>query len=111
MIFSLRLAPYSALTVTAPGTPSHMAVFISVDFRWLIVPILSIGLSLVFLLAVMFETWRSQAPIWKDGQLDALYAIDPGTRVMLEALDGAGMKSEEVRLEKGGQRGCGLKGG
>ena len=58
----------------------------------------------------MSETWRSQAPVWKDGQLDALYAIDPGTRAMLETLDDAGMKSEEVRLEKGGQRGWGLRG-
>ena len=58
----------------------------------------------------MFETWRSHAPLWKDGQLDALYAIGPGTRAMLEALDDAGMKSEEVKLEKGGQRGWRLRG-
>ena len=48
--------------------------------------------------------------MWKDGQLDALYAIDPETRAMLEAFDDAGMKSEEVKLEKGDQRRWRLRG-
>ena len=87
-----------------------MVVFISVDFRWLIVPILSIGLGLIFLLAVIFETWRSGAPIWKDGQLDALYAIDAETRARLEAFDDADTKSVKVKLEEGGQRGWELRG-
>ena len=87
-----------------------MVVFISVDLGRPIVPILSISWGLIFLLAVIFETWRSRAPIWKDEQLDALFAIDSGTRARLEAFDDAGMKSVEVKLEKGGQRGWELRG-
>ena len=43
-------------------------------------------------------------------RLDALYTIDPGMTAMLGTLDDAGMRSEEVELKKGGQRGCGLRG-
>ena len=79
---------------TAFGTPYYTEVFISVDFRWLIVPILSIALSLLLIVAVAAETRRKHIPVWKDGLSKVLCALEPGTRFRIEELgesrEGAG---------------------
>lgn len=104
----------------ALGTATRNEVFISVDFRWLAVPILSIILSLVFLVLVVVETRRREVPVWKDDLDKALLAVEPETRARMEGLMGAsngGAGSSErqmgevpVVVEKEGKRGWWLRG-
>jgi len=76
--------PYKAL-----GTATYNEVFISVNFWWLTVPMLSIVLSLVFLVLVMRETKRREVPVWKDELDKALLAVEPETRARMEEVMGA----------------------
>ncbi|KAL9041872.1 MAG: hypothetical protein Q9214_003960 [Letrouitia sp. 1 TL-2023] len=84
---ALRLAPYTP-SATASGTSSSMEVYISVNFGWLVIPILSIVFSFVFLLLVMFETRKKHVPVWKDGQMNTVLAVEPETRKEMEKLVG-----------------------
>ena len=73
-------------------------------------PILSIALALILLIAVMVETRAKHIPIWKDDMLAALFAIEPETRTRMEQLDIASLKNVPVVLEREGNRGWQLRG-
>lgn len=102
----------SNLPATAPGTATYNEIYISVDFRWLILPILSIVLSLVFLVAVAVETRRKEVPVWKDGLGKVLCAVEPETRVRMEELEDTKERwgSVPVVVEREGERGWWLRG-
>jgi len=110
----------SIIPSKALGTATYDEVFISVDFRWLTVPILSIILSLLFLVLVMVETRRKEVPVWKDELDKALLAVEPETRARMEGLMGASnggagsgerqMGEVPVVVEKEGKRGWWLRG-
>lgn len=97
---------------TASGTASRDEIYVDVEFRWLIVPILSIVLSLVFLVFVMVETRMKDVPAWKDGLNHTLFALEPETRIKMERLmgDGKGPESVPVVFEREGGRGWWLRG-
>ena len=97
---------------TAPGIAIYNEPFISVDFRWLILPILSVALSLVFLVAVVVETRRKEVPVWKDGLGNVLCALEPETRMRMEGLENGpkGTGSVPVVLEREGGRNGWLRG-
>ena len=73
---SLRLRTTSDNNSTAPGIAEALETHIAVQFRWLIVPIASVILSLILLSAVIFETARSGAPAWKASSIAALLSLD-----------------------------------
>ena len=109
---SNALRTSSNIPATAPGTANYNEIYISVDFRWLVLPILSIALSLVFLVAVAVETKRKGVPVWKDGLGKVLCAVEPETRVRMEKLDDnkEGWESVPVVIEREGRRGWWLRG-
>ena len=92
------------------GTATYYETYISVDFRWLIVPILPIALALVFLVAVVAESRSRHIPVWKDDQTAALLAIEPETRGRMEQLDAAQMRDVPVVFEHEGRRSWQLRG-
>ncbi|MCJ1270468.1 hypothetical protein MMC22_010365 [Lobaria immixta] len=95
---------------SAPGTATYFEIHISVNFRWLIIPILSIVLAFVFLIAVIAESRRKHIPAWKSDQIAVLFAIEPEMRARMERLDAAQVKDELVVLERKGPRGWQLRG-
>ncbi|KAL9105116.1 MAG: hypothetical protein Q9163_000034 [Psora crenata] len=66
----------SDLNSTTAGFAQAPQVHIAVQFRWLIVPIASVILSLILLSAVIFETARSGVPAWKMSSIGALLSLD-----------------------------------
>lgn len=112
---SNALRTTSDINANTLGTASIDEVHIEVDFRWLIVPILSIALSLVFLVLVMAETRKRDVPVWKDGLDHALFAIEPETRARMEGSVGGsnvgeGLEGVPVVLERERGRGWWLRG-
>ena len=96
--------------VNIPGTASEPVIYIIVSFRWLILPILSIILTLFFLLAVIFETARSGVPAWKASPIAALLALDHDAGVAIAAQDHSrslDVRARELtlRLKSGGKQG------
>lgn len=85
---SLRRLRYSSdENPTIPGIASEPVIYIFVNFRWLIVPILSTILSLFFLLTVIFETTRSGVPAWKASPIAALLSLDHDAGSAIAAQD------------------------
>ena len=107
---SLRLRTTSDQQSIAPGTALEPDVHIEVDFRWLILPIASVILSLVLLLTVMFETARSGVPAWKMSNIAALLSIDHGAGKAIASQDHTRRLDERasnlaVKLKRGDDRG------
>ncbi|KAK4694881.1 hypothetical protein P7C71_g2768, partial [Lecanoromycetidae sp. Uapishka_2] len=94
------------------GTSTYEETFISVDFRWLVLPIFSIALSLLFLVAVALVTRKSEVPLWKDKIGKVLTALEPETRLRMEGLDDSkdGVGAVPVVFERDGGRGWCLRG-
>lgn len=94
------------------GIANYDEIYISVNFRWLILPMLSIALSLIFLVAVALVTRRREVPLWKDGLGKALCALEPETRIRMEGLnDGKdGARNVPIVFERDGGRGWWLRG-
>lgn len=100
-------------TSTAPasqtGAASTMEIYFQVTWPWLIVPILSILLTLLLLVLTIRRSRRHNIPPWKSSQLAALQALNPGIRARLG--DGLAKNSEleemvrregvHVRLRRG----------
>ena len=51
-------------------------IYIVVDFRWLILPIISVIFALIFLVAVMIESAQCGIPAWKMSQIVPLLSLD-----------------------------------
>ncbi|KAL8870401.1 MAG: hypothetical protein Q9174_003547 [Haloplaca sp. 1 TL-2023] len=58
-------------------------IYFSIDWSWLIVPILSIPATLIFLVAVIVRGHRLGVPAWKTSTLASLQALNPQTRAAL----------------------------
>ena len=94
---------------TAPGTAKTPEVHIAVEFRWLIVPIASVILSLILLSAVIFETARTGAPAWKASSIAALLSLDHDAANAIALQDHSRSLDERarnlaLRLKQGGKR-------
>ncbi|KAL8716979.1 MAG: hypothetical protein Q9225_005740 [Loekoesia sp. 1 TL-2023] len=94
---------------TAPGIAETPEVHIAVEFRWLIVPIASVILSLILLSAVIFETPRSGAPAWKASFIAALLSLDHDAGNAIASQDHSRSLNERardlsLRLKQGGNR-------
>ncbi|KAL9629941.1 MAG: hypothetical protein Q9164_006653 [Protoblastenia rupestris] len=82
MLDNLGTGMTNALRTTAdqaatfPGVAQSPENYIAVEFRWLIVPILSVILSLIFLSAVIYATAQSGVPVWKTSPIAALLSLD-----------------------------------
>ena len=106
-----RLRTTSDVSSTAPGNATTYQVYISVDFRWLIVPIASVIFAFIFLLAVMAESRRCGVPAWKSSQTAALLCLDEAARKQVGPLDTAkrtmGKRADgvRVRLQREGRDG------
>ena len=72
----LRLRTTADQAATFPGVAQSPEIHIAVEFRWLVVPIISVILSLIFLSAVAFATARSGVPVWKTSPIAALLSLD-----------------------------------
>lgn len=96
--------------VQIPGTALEPVIYISVNFHWLILPSLSLILTLLFLLAVIFETARSGVPAWKASPIAALLALDHDAGSAIAAQDhsrslDARARELTLRLKSGGKQG------
>jgi len=84
-------------------------IYIAVEFRWLIIPIASVILTLLFLLAIIFESARRGIPAWRLSQIKPLLHLDQSVAEAL-CLPDAIMLSEDrakevnVKLEQGADR-------
>ncbi len=107
---SLRETAIAPSNIT--GTATSNQIYISVDFRWLVLPILCLVLSLLFLIAVAVETRRKDVPLWKDGFGKVLCAVEPETRARMEALEDTkeGRGSVPMVVEREGGQGWWLRG-
>ncbi|KAI9785036.1 MAG: hypothetical protein M1835_003435 [Candelina submexicana] len=74
-----------------PGRSTVPEVHIFISFRWLTAPILSIVLSLIFLLAVIVSTSQAGIPPWKGSQVLPLLSLGQSARDKLSMID----KNEE----------------
>jgi len=83
-------------TSTAPtnqtGTSYATEVYFQVSWPWLVVPILSIPITLILLSLTILRSSRHQIPAWKSSQLAVLQALNPGIRAKLG--DGMARNSE-----------------
>ena len=86
-IFRYRLRMSGDQNETLSGYASEPVIYIVISFRWLIVPVLSTILALVFLLAVMVETARHGIPAWKASPIAALLALDQDASGAIAAQD------------------------
>lgn len=78
-----------------------MEIYFQVSWPWLIVPILSIPLTLIFFALTVLRSRRNNIPAWKSSQLAALQALNPRIRAKLG--DGMAKNSElEEMMRKEG---------
>lgn len=102
MTNSLRTSSIYPLNQTAQGTTYE--VYFDVSWPWLIVPILSVPLTILFLGIVIFAGRRHHIPAWKTSTLASLQALNPNVRAALG--DGISRQSEmnkRVIEEEGAQ--------
>lgn len=112
MLGNLATAMTNALRTTsdekssAPGEAMIPEVYIAVEFRWLIAPIASVILALLFLLMIILESAQWGIPSWRSSQIKPLLSLDPSAAKAL-SLPGASKRPEErakeleMRLEQG----------
>ncbi|MCJ1475704.1 hypothetical protein MMC13_004367 [Lambiella insularis] len=94
---------------TQPGLSSTTDVYFRVTWAWLVVPVLSIPLTLLFFALTAARSARHNVPAWKANRLAVLRALSPGVRARLgegmarnSEMEGA-LRREgvEVRLMRG----------
>lgn len=78
-----RLRVTSDEKTTTPGVAETPKIYIAVEFRWLIVPIISVILALLFLLATMSESARRGIPAWRMSQIKPLLSLDQSAAEVL----------------------------
>ena len=81
-------------------------VYIAVELRWLIIPIASVILTLLFLSMIILESDQCGIPSWRSSQIKPLLSLDQSAAKVLSLPD-ASMRPEErakeleMRLEQG----------
>ena len=78
-----------------------MDIYFQVSWPWLIVPILSILITLIFFTVTVLRSWRSRIPAWKSSQLASLQALNPSFRVKLGVGMAKASELEELVRRKG----------
>ncbi len=97
----------SDLIETHPGIASTNEVYIQIAWPWMILPIASICLSLIFLVLTMSLTKRRMIPVLKSSLLAALLGLDTDTKRDLGGITSAAAMEKDagqqnVRLESDG---------
>ena len=69
-----------------------MEIYFEVSWPWLIIPILTIPITLIFFVLTILRSSRNNIPAWKSSQLAALQAMNRRIRAKLG--DGIGKNSE-----------------
>lgn len=97
----------SDLIETHPGIASTIEVYIQIVWPWMIVPVASIFLSLIFLVLTMSLSKRRKIPVLKSSLLAALLGLDTDTRRDLGGITSAAAMEKHagqrnVRLESDG---------
>ena len=97
----------SDLIETLPGIASANKVYIQIVWPWMLLPIASIILSLVFLVLTMSLTKRRKIPVLKSSLLATLLGLDTDTRRDLGGITSAAAMEkhagrQNVRLESDG---------
>ena len=69
-----------------------MEIYFHVTWAWLVVPILSILITLVFFALTILRCWQHGVPAWKSSHLAVLQALNPRIRAKLG--DGMAKNSE-----------------
>ncbi|KAI4089333.1 MAG: hypothetical protein LQ344_005465 [Seirophora lacunosa] len=62
------------------GTSTSFEVYIDIEWVWMVVPIATVILSLIFLLVTIRLSRRSKIPAWKSSLLAVLLGLSPQTR-------------------------------
>ncbi|KAI9704771.1 MAG: hypothetical protein M1836_006551 [Candelina mexicana] len=95
MSMSNALRITSTVSTIQIGTSYTMEIYFQVSWLWLIVPILSIPITLTFLALTILRSWQNNNPAWKSCRLAALQALSPRIKARL----GGGM-AENSELEE-----------
>lgn len=101
-----RLRTTSDEQSTASGEALIPEVYIAVELRWLIIPIASVILTLLFLLMIIFQSARSGVPAWRLSQIQPLLSLDQSAAKALSLPDASKRPEErakelEMRLGQG----------
>ena len=91
--FTCSLRTSSGFPEYQTGTAYTTEVYFHVSWAWLTVPILSVAVTLIFLLLTIQRTRQSSIPAWRSSPLAMLQALDPSIRVNLGG-DGMATNSE-----------------
>ncbi|KAL8946877.1 MAG: hypothetical protein Q9222_006782 [Ikaeria aurantiellina] len=91
---------------TASGIAGVPEIHIEVQFGWLVIPIASVILSLIFLSAVICQTSQQGVPPWRMSPIAALLSLDHETAHLIASQDhGVSLNSRakalKVRLGQG----------
>ena len=82
------------------GTMYTPEPYFDIQWAWLVVPILSVVLTFVFLLATIYQSRRHHIPAWKSSQIAAMQSLSPEARKAVGDLgSAASAKDVIVRLE------------
>lgn len=99
----------SDLIETHPGIATTNEVYIQIVWPWMILPIASVSLSLIFLMLTMSLTKRRKIPVLKSSLLAALLGLDTDSRKALGSITSAAAMEQHagqqnVRLESDGAK-------
>lgn len=75
-----RLRTTTDLGYNVSGTSTSFEVYIDIEWVWMVVPIATVILSLIFLLVTIRLSRRSKIPAWKSSLLAVLLGLSPQTR-------------------------------
>ena len=103
-LFCDRMRTTSDTNDPVLGRATYSEAYIAINFRWLIVPIVSVLLALLLLVAVVISSRRAGLPAWKDSQTRALLAIEPETRLRVDGVASETVRAFPVRLHEGEDR-------
>ncbi|KAL8833563.1 MAG: hypothetical protein Q9176_007921 [Flavoplaca citrina] len=90
-----------------PGTSTSFEVYIQIEWAWMIVPITTVILSLIFLLITIHQSRQRKIPAWKSSLLAVLLGLSSETRSDLGGIIRTKemeemAKKKNVRLESNG---------
>ena len=75
-----RIRDTSDDPIHVKGEAWKTEIFITVEYYWLILPVVNVSLALMFLLAVMYQSHRHSIPVWKSSQSKMLTVLEPGAK-------------------------------
>ncbi|KAF6830440.1 hypothetical protein CPLU01_07366 [Colletotrichum plurivorum] len=83
------------------GIAHTVESYIRVEWSFLTVPLLTLLLTAIFLSAVIYQTWRRKASLWKSSALAALvHGLDRNARERLEDLGDLREQQKEAKVVK-----------